>query len=159
MPIFGPDDLTPETDEPFHPVLGPSERLRFSDAGGLTQFGAYVETLSPGSQSSLCHWHAREDEFIYVLEGEITLHEGGTTRPLLPGQAATFRAGDPAGHFLVNRSSAPARYLVVGTRTGADTVTYPDHDRILIAEAPGRFRFTTLDGQPAADSAYDITAR
>jgi uncharacterized cupin superfamily protein len=159
MPIIRPADLTPETDEPFHPVLGPSFRLRFSDQGGLTQFGAYLEVMPPGSQSSLCHWHAREDEFIYMLAGEITLHEGDQVTVVRPGEAVTFKAGADAGHFLRNKGPDEARYLVVGSRFRDEVVTYPDHDRILIAEAGQPPRFTTLAGDPVPDSAYDITAR
>lgn len=112
-------------------VCGPSEALLFSDTGGLTQFGAFVEILAPGSRSSIRHWHAAEDEMVYMLEGEVILHEGGSAEPLRPGETATFRAGDPSGHFLENRGTVPARYLVIGTRAPADVITYPDHDRVL----------------------------
>jgi uncharacterized cupin superfamily protein len=159
MPITRPADLTPETDTPIHPVLGPSFRLRFSDAGGLTQFGAYLEVMPAGSQSSLTHWHAHEDEFIYMLSGEITLHEGGTETIVRPGEAITFKAGTAAGHHLRNHGLTEARYLVVGSRLRDEVVTYPDHDRILIASAGQAPRFTTLAGDPVPDSAYDITAR
>ena len=103
-------------------------------AGGLRQFGAFIEILPPGSTSSIKHWHSAEDEMVYVLEGEVTLTEGHTEVVLRPGDAATFRAGDPVGHFLENRSSASTRCLVIGIRAPLDTITYPDHDRICVRD-------------------------
>ena len=83
---------------------GPHQTLWISEAGGLTQFGALIQVLPPGSRSSIKHWHSAEDEMIYVLEGHITLIEGETETLLKPGDAATFRAGDSTGHCLENRS-------------------------------------------------------
>ncbi len=83
--------ITPETVQVFDILAsdtpcGPARGLRFSDSGGLTQFGAFVEILPPGSRSSLCHWHAAEDEFVYMLAGEVTLWEGGVAQVLRPGR-------------------------------------------------------------------------
>ena len=117
-------------DVPEESVCGPGRALWISEAGGLTQFGAFVEILPPGSRSSLKHWHRSEDELVYVLEGEVTLIEGSSETLLHPGDAATFRAGDPVGHSLENRSGAPTRCLIVGTRAPIDVITYPDHDRV-----------------------------
>ncbi|MEJ6392817.1 cupin domain-containing protein [Gymnodinialimonas sp. 2305UL16-5] len=97
-----------------------------SDAGGLTQFGAFVETLWPGGASSKLHWHRSEDEMIYVLDGVVTLIEGDGVTDLHAGQAATFKAGVAVGHRLENRSDMPVRYFVVGTRSGDDVVTYSE---------------------------------
>jgi uncharacterized cupin superfamily protein len=123
-----------------------------SEAGGLTQFGANLETLAPGARSSICHWHEAEDEFVYMLSGEVTLHEGGTARPLLPGEAACFRAGTAAGHYLENTGGGDARYLIVGTRAARDRVTYPDHDRVLTVDRDaGTSDWTTIAGAPAGN--------
>lgn len=133
MPVITPDRLVREegsTDSP----CGPNLALWISEAGGLTQFGAFIEILPPGSRSSIKHWHSAEDEMILVLEGLITLVEGGTETMLRPGDAATFRAGEPVGHFLVNRSEAPTRCLVVGTRAPIDRITYPDDDRVCLRD-------------------------
>ncbi|KQU86403.1 cupin [Ensifer sp. Root31] len=113
-------------------VCGPSRVLWISEAGGLTQFGAFIEILSPGSRSSLKHWHKSEDEMVYVLEGTVTVIEGDTETLLHPGDAATFGAGEPTGHFLENRSDAPTRCLVVGTRAPVDVISYPDHNRVCL---------------------------
>lgn len=101
-----------------------------SEAGGLTQFGAFVETLQPGSRSARRHWHSAEDELVYVLEGEVTLVQEDGETLLGPGDAATFKAGWPDAHCLLNRSSRPTRCLVVGTRAPVDTITYPDEGRV-----------------------------
>ena len=108
----------------------PDRTLWISEVAGLTQFGAFIEELQPGSRSSLKHWHSSEDELVFVLDGEITLLEGDEAIILRPGDAAAFRAKDPVGHFLENRSASTARYLMVGTRGAVDRITYPDHDRV-----------------------------
>lgn len=131
MPIHRPGTVMREASDGAGNPCGPFTALLFSDAGGLTQFGAFVEILPPGSRSSIKHWHATEDEMVYMLDGEVTLHEGDTATILKPGEAATFRAGDATGHCLENAGTREARYLVIGTRAPRDTVTYPDNDRIL----------------------------
>jgi uncharacterized cupin superfamily protein len=148
MPKHQPDSTRRETGEG---ALGPVEALRFSEAGGLTQFGAHVETLAPGAQSGHAHWHEDEDEMIYVLEGTLVLVEGGAEAPLVAGEAATFAAGVAVAHHLENRSEAPARYLVIGTRAPRDRVHYPDQDRVQHVERKGGGgrRWTTESGAPA----------
>ncbi len=150
MPIFTPDTVkTDNHNDPDDPC-GPTTAQLFSDAGGLTQFGAFIEILPPGSASSIKHWHAGEDEMIYMISGEAILYEGDTATPLLAGQGATFKAGDPQGHCLRNESASEVRYMVIGTRSAGDVVTYPDHDRVLYWErATKTRRYTTLDGAPA----------
>jgi uncharacterized cupin superfamily protein len=103
-------------------------RRRLSDAFGLSQFGVNLLELLPGVWSSQRHWHERQDEFIYVLEGEVTLVTDKGETILTPGMVAGFRAGEPDGHHLVNRSNAVARVLEMGTRTAEETAHYPDID-------------------------------
>lgn len=129
MPAFTPDRFVAE-DREHGDVCGSARTLWISEPGSLTQFGANIEILQPGARSSLKHWHAAEDEMVYVLEGEVTLIEGNIETLLRPGDAATFRAGVAVGHCLHNRSASPTRCLVVGTRAPVDTISYPDHDRI-----------------------------
>ncbi len=129
MTVVTPDRMVVEEMGADHPC-GPSRILSIGEAGGLTQFGAFIEILPPGSRSSIKHWHSAEDEMAYVLEGEVTLVEGETETVLRPGDAATFKAGHPVGHVLANRGAAPVRYLMVGTRAALDRITYPDHDRV-----------------------------
>ena len=157
MPIITPDTTQIEIVTADDTPCGPTRMLRFSDTGGLTQFGAFVEILPPGSRSSLCHWHREEDEFIYMLTGQVTVHEGGVATKLNPGEAVCFKAGVAAGHYLKNESDADSTYLVVGTRGAKDVITYPDHDRIYYADGEGaEDRFTTIDGVKAVGSAYRL---
>jgi Uncharacterized conserved protein, contains double-stranded beta-helix domain len=110
----------------------------------LTQFGVNLLELPPGAWSSQRHWHERQDEFIYVLEGEVTMvtEAGGVV--LGPGMVAGFRAGEPDGHHLVNRSNAMVRVLEVGTRTAEETAHYSDIDMIY-REGEG---YLSRDGRP-----------
>jgi uncharacterized cupin superfamily protein len=118
-------------------------RRRLSDTFGLSQFGANLLELPPGAWSSQRHWHERQDEFVYVVEGEVTLitNEGETV--LKPGMFAGFRAGVANGHHLVNRSNAVARVLEMGTRTAEETAHYSDIDMIY-REGEG---YLTRDGR------------
>jgi uncharacterized cupin superfamily protein len=129
MPMITPDQFVVE-EIPAQGSEKPDRTLWISEAGGLTQFGAFIEELQPGSRSSIKHWHSAEDEMVYVLEGEIMLIEGDAETVLRAGDAATFQAGVPVGHFLDNRSTKATRCLVVGTRSTVDTIMYPDIDRI-----------------------------
>lgn len=133
MPIIRPSDaqLEESVGEGINVELGPYSACLLSDAGGLTQFGAFVETLPPGSRSSHQHWHEQEDEFIYMLSGVVTLLEGDTATEMQPGDAATFKAGVALGHCLENRSNADCTYLVVGTRSPNDVVHYTKKDLLL----------------------------
>jgi uncharacterized cupin superfamily protein len=103
--------------------------LHLSVAGGLTQFGAYLDTLDPGAWSSQRHWHSAEDEFIYLLSGTATLRDDNGLTDLFPGDAVCWPHGQPNGHHLTNRGDVPARWLIVGSRARGDICTYPDDGR------------------------------
>jgi uncharacterized cupin superfamily protein len=122
-------------------------RHRLGDAFGLTQFGVNLLEVPPGAWSSQRHWHERQDELAYVLEGEVVLvtDEGETT--LTSGMTAGFRAGARNGHHLVNRSDAVARVLEVGTRTVDEVARYPGIDLIFREHAGGAGYFNA-DGRP-----------
>lgn len=150
MPVFKPEQLITEINK----VDGSTELnqiLWISETGELSQFGSFVEVLQPGCRSSLKHWHSAEDEMVYVLDGEITVVEGISETLMRVGDAATFRAGVPIGHYLENRSSSPTRCLVVGTRASIDRITYPEHDRVCLRDrALPDDVWTDLAGQPAS---------
>ena len=129
---------------------GPFAEVALGDQVGLDQFGVHLERLPPGSRSAHRHWHETEDEFVFVLSGELVLVEDSET-VLQAGDAAAWRAGSPVGHCLVNRSSGPAVFLVAGTRVANGVVHYPDHGVVLHHDAAGR-RFTREDGTPITPS-------
>ena len=151
MPKIAMPPLTLE-DGYLHPVLGAGtgsySYAVLGEAGGLTQFGAHIEVLPPGSRSSFRHWHETEDEMIYVLSGQVILTEESETT-LHPGDVACWPAGTPVGHCLENRSAADARYLTIGTRNRRDVIHYPDHDLIAHKDGNAR-RYTHADGRPRA---------
>jgi uncharacterized cupin superfamily protein len=122
-------------------------RHRVGDVFGLSQFGVNLLELAPGTWSSQRHWHERQDELVYVLEGEATLvtDEGETT--LGPGMAAGFPANTGNGHHIVNRSNSVVRLLEIGTRTSDETAHYSDIDMIF-REGPDGEGYFTKDGRP-----------
>ncbi len=126
--------------------LGAFESLRYSDVGGLTQFGAYVETLQPGSRSSDRHWHEKEAEFLYMLSGVATVIEEDGDHLLHPGDAACWPAGEANAHQVVNHSSAPCTYLIFGTRATHDICHYPDVGKIQYTEGD-TWRLHRTDGK------------
>lgn len=124
---------------------GPFESLRYSDAGGITQYGVYVETLPPGSRSSERHWHEREDELLLVLAGEVTVIEDDGPHQLHTGDAACWPAGVANAHTVVNRSDAPCTYVIMGTRLTHDVCHYPDVNKTLYTEGE-TWRLVAGDG-------------
>lgn len=118
-----------------------------TDRLSLTQFGVNLTTLKPGAQSAHRHWHDNEDEFIYMLEGELILVAMDGEHLLRPSMAVSFPAGDRNGHHLVNRSSGIATYLEIGTRCKDENITYPDVD-LRAEKREGKFRFFHKDGTP-----------
>jgi len=126
------------------------ERKRLGDAAGLTQFGVNLLRLPPGAWSSQRHWHAGADEFVFVVSGEVVLVTDAGDEVLHPGESAGFRAGDPNGHCLQNRSTQDAVVLEVGTRIAGDSADYPDID---MRAPPGRkpAAYTRRDGTPYAN--------
>jgi len=100
--------------DPYRAVVAGRARQRLGDAVGLDQFGVNLTRLKPGAQSAQRHWHAAEDEFVYVLEGELVLCENEGETMLRPGDAAGFKAGVANGHHLVNRSDRDAVYPEIG---------------------------------------------
>lgn len=136
---------------PYDAMMAGRSSLRLGQAGGLTQFGVNLVTLEPGALSSLRHWHQNEDEFVYVTEGTLTLIQDGGETEMHPGDCAAFPAGVPDGHHLVNRTEAPARFLVVGTRAGHEIATYSDVD-MRVEVTPEGPTFTRRDGTPLEDT-------
>jgi uncharacterized cupin superfamily protein len=132
---------------PFDEPCRTRERKRLGDAAGLTQFGVNLLRLPPGAWSSQRHWHTKEDEFVYVLAGEVVLVTDEGEEILRAGDAAGFKANDDNGHCLQNRSAGEARLLEIGTRATGSTAYYPDID--MVAPPGGRpAPYTRRDGTP-----------
>ena len=119
-------------------------------AAGITQFGVNLTRLKPGVWTGQRHWHSSEDEFVWVLEGEVTLETDDGAETLRVGECAGFKAGVPNAHHFRNEGSKDAVLLTIGTRAAEDSCYYPDID---LQAQPGRYTkgsaaFTHKDGTP-----------
>jgi uncharacterized cupin superfamily protein len=123
------------------------EKAALGNVAGLTQFGVNLTRLKPGAGSALRHWHEQEDEFVYVIEGEIVLIEDGGETVLKPGDCAGFKAGVNNGHYLVNKTQVDAVYLEIGTRAATERCHYPGVDLVMERDAKG-MRFLHTSGEP-----------
>ena len=133
--------------EPFAGRVAGRIKRPLGDLFGLSNFGVNLTTLEPGAQSALLHRHSRQDEFVYILEGEpVLVTETGETA-LRPGMCAGFAAAGTA-HHLVNRTDGDVVYLEIGDRTAGDDVTYPADDLKAELGADGKWVFTGKDGRP-----------
>ena len=147
-PALDPATVPERTGSSYPPPLDVPCRARrkraLGNEVGVTHFGVNLTRLEPGAWSAQRHWHTRQDEFVYVLEGEVTLVTDAGEQTLGPGMAAGFPAGAADGHHLVNRTARPALYLEVGDRTSGDEVHYPDVDLFVDAS----FRIRHKNGDP-----------
>jgi uncharacterized cupin superfamily protein len=134
---------------PFAAACADRIRQRLGNAGGLKDFGVNLMRLPPGNWSSQRHWHSHEDEFVYVLAGELMLCEDGGETILRAGDAAAFPKGTGNGHHLINKSSAVAVYLEIGSRNPSDLTTCSDVD-MMSSNADGRF--VHKDGTPYSEA-------
>ena len=132
---------------PYAGVTDGREKAALGNMAGLTQFGVNLTRLKPGAASSLRHWHEHEDEFVYVLEGELVLIEDDGETVLKPGDCAGFKAGVRNGHHLVNKSQRDALYLEIGTRAAAERAHYPDVDLVFERDDRG-MRCLHKSGEP-----------
>lgn len=151
-PAFDPHDVA-ESNATGYPETYRTEaqrryNRRLGDHAGLKNFGVNMTRILPGGRSSQRHAHTRQDEFVYVLEGEVVLETNAGAQTLRAGMCAGFPAGSADAHCFVNRSGAEVLLLVVGDRTPGDGVGYPDIDLEARVDADGKYRFFHKDGTP-----------
>ena len=148
-PALDPMSLEPRTGsgypEPYRSRVLPREKRPLGDALGLSKFGVNHTTLPPGKESSMRHWHTHEEEFIYVLSGEVVLRTDSGEQVLRAGMCAGFPLGTTDGHQLVNRGTEPAIYLEISNRDPEDVAHYSEVDMRWNA-ADARGIFTRKDG-------------
>jgi uncharacterized cupin superfamily protein len=133
---------------PYDEPCRARHRTRLGDAAGLTQYGVNLLRLEPGAWSSQRHWHTGGDEFIYVLAGELVLVTDAGEEILRAGDAAGFKAGDPDGHHLQNRSGADATILEIGSRVPGEAAYYPEADLVAHVPSTRPGGYTRRDGTP-----------
>ena len=141
LPVISGTLYPPPFDEPCRA----RERTRLGDAAGLTQYGVNLVRLKPGAWSSQRHWHIAQDEFIYILSGEVTLVTNAGAEILRAGDCAGFKAGDEDGHHLQNHSNVDATFLEMGTRRPDDGTYYSDIDMMV---PPDVKQYCHRDGRP-----------
>ena len=151
-PAFDPAELS-ETNSsslpaPHRAANQTRYNRRLGDHAGLTNFGVNLTRIIPGGQSSFRHAHSRQDEFVYVLEGEVVLETNGGAQVLTAGMCAGFPAGSGDAHRFVNRTDKDVKLLVVGDRTAGDEISYPEIDMHAVLGADGAYKFTTKNGEP-----------
>jgi uncharacterized cupin superfamily protein len=132
--------------EPFRTRMGDRGKRRLGEACGLEHLGVNLVTLAPGGQSALRHCHTLEDEFVYVLEGEVMLVTNEGEQVLRAGECAGYPAGKRNAHHFINRSGAAVRYLEIGNREPGDTAFYPDDDLLIIEDENGEY-YANKDGR------------
>ena len=131
--------------QPFDEPCNSQTCQRLGRSRGLVTVGANLTVIPPGCWSSQRHWHSHEDEFVWVVQGELTLVSDAGEEILGPGDCAAFKAGDPNGHHLINKSNRPAKVLEIGNSDPRDRCVYPDID--MVAE-PGVKGYSHRDGSP-----------
>ena len=131
--------------EPFDRPCHGQTIQRLARSQGLTFFGVNLTVIPPGGWSSQRHWHSHEDEFIWVVEGELTLVMDAGEETLLPGDCAAFKAGDTDGHHLINRSDRSAKVIEIGNSDARDRCVYSDIDMV---SEPGLQGYRHRDGSP-----------
>ena len=155
LPAFDPADIAESNATSYPPKFRADNSNRFNrrlgDHVGLRNFGVNLTRIVAGGQSSARHAHSRQDEFIWVVSGEIVLETNEGEQTLRPGMCTGFPAGSGNAHRFINKSGADAVLLVVGDRTPFDEVTYPDIDNHAKAGADGRYVHTRKDGAPHED--------
>lgn len=124
------------------------EKRPLGDLFGLKNFGVNLTRLAPGAYSALRHAHAKQDEFVYILEGEATLITDAGESVLKQGMCAGFKAGTGDAHHLVNRTRKDVVFLEVGDRSAGDAVSYPDDDVVGYSAPDGKWKYTRKDGTP-----------
>jgi uncharacterized cupin superfamily protein len=148
-PALDPLSLEPRTGsgypEPYRSRVLPREKRQLGDALGLTTIGINHTVLPPGKESSMRHWHTHEEEFIYMLSGEVVLCTDAGEQTLTAGMCAGFALGTQDGHHLVNRGSVPAVYLEISNRDPNDRAYYSDVD-MMFHGVDAEVKFTRKDG-------------
>ena len=147
--LINPQDLPEQKGsnypEEFSSLVAGRSKKRLGDAAKLQNFGVNLVKLEPGSWSAIRHWHFLQDEFVYILEGEVTLVTNIGEQALKAGMAAGFPAGEADGHHLINRSNSAVIYLEIGDRTPKEEVNYPDVD-LTAKYSHNGWLFTHKDG-------------
>jgi uncharacterized cupin superfamily protein len=142
-----PEQSSSSYPEPYRQAVQGRAHRRLGDAFGLKNFGVNLTRLAPGAWSSQRHWHTKEDEFVYIVAGEVVLKTDDGEQALRAGMCVGFPAGQKDGHCFINRTHSDVLFLAIGDRRDDDEVDYPDID-MAVRIIDGEGRFTHKDGTP-----------
>ncbi|GEC59222.1 hypothetical protein BEL01nite_82650 [Bradyrhizobium elkanii] len=152
LPAFDPETVAETNATSIPPRHRATNQMRYNrrlgDHAGLTNFGVILTRIVPGGQSSFRHAHSRQDEFVYVLDGEVVLETNGGAQVLTAGMCAGFPAGTGDAHRFINRTERDVKLLVIGDRSAGDEISYPDVDMHAVLGTDGAYKFTTKKGEP-----------
>ncbi|WP_084301488.1 cupin domain-containing protein [Bradyrhizobium sp. WSM2254] len=152
LPAFDPEDVSESNFTGYPQLHRAANQMRYNrrlgEHAGLKNFGVNLTRIIPGGQSSYRHAHSRQDEFVFVIEGEVVLETNSGAQVLTTGMCAGFPAGSGDAHRFVNRTTRDVRLLVIGDRTPDDVITYPDVDMHAVLGPDGVYKFTTKAGEP-----------
>lgn len=157
--VFHPADV-PESNASSYPLeFREAQKTRYNrrlaDFGGLNNYGVNLIRVIPGGQSSARHAHSKQDEFVYIIDGEFVLVTDAGRVTVGPGTCITFPAGTGDGHHFLNQTDRDATFLVVGDRTQGDEITYPDIDLHLGIGPDGKKGYLHKDGTPYPPASRD----
>ena len=151
-PAFDPDDVSESNFTSYPEIHRAANQTRYNrrlgNHAGLTNFGVNLTRILPGGQSSFRHAHSRQDEFVFVLEGEVVLETNSGAQVLTAGMCAGFPASTGDAHRFINRTTRDVKLLVIGDRTAGDDISYPDVDMHAVLGPDGAYKFTTKAGDP-----------
>ena len=119
---------------------------RLTDPAKLTNYAVNIVRLAPSGQSSCRHSHSKQDEFVYMLDGELVLNSDAGRQVVKPGDCVGFPAGTDDAHHFVNETDQDASFMVIGDRSAGDIVSYPEDDMIGNLDADGKLVITKKDG-------------
>ncbi|MDA9495672.1 cupin domain-containing protein [Bradyrhizobium sp. CCBAU 11361] len=152
LPAFDPEDVSESNFTGYPQLHRAANQMRYNrrlgEHAGLKNFGVNLTRIIPGGQSSYRHAHSRQDEFVFVIEGEVVLETDSGAQVLTRGMCAGFPAGSGDAHRFVNRTTRDVRLLVIGDRTPDDVISYPDVDMHAVLGPDGVYKFTTKAGEP-----------
>ncbi|MCW1994528.1 putative cupin superfamily protein [Bradyrhizobium diazoefficiens] len=152
LPAFDPEDVSESNFTGYPQLHRAANQMRYNrrlgEHAGLKNFGVNLTRIIPGGQSSFRHAHSRQDEFVFVIEGEVVLETDAGAQVLTRGMCAGFPAGSGDAHRFVNRTTRDVRLLVIGDRTPDDVISYPDVDMQAVLGPDGVYKFTTKAGEP-----------
>lgn len=101
-----------------------SHTALISNKLGLSEMFMHHNLLPPGRRASAPHFHKLSEELIIVLTGTVTLIIDAEEHALQAGDIVGIAVNNSRLHYLENRSSRIAKFLVINSKT-------PENDQVI----------------------------